>query len=77
MEIDRPVTDLRGVGPRRAQVLADAGIYTLADLLSLYPRDYIDTTRLPSWREAAHGERAYVIGRVAGAISTPPRLLQV
>ncbi|MBI3259352.1 MAG: ATP-dependent DNA helicase RecG [Ignavibacteriae bacterium] len=33
---------IRGVGPKRAEVLASAGLLTAADMLRYYPRSYID-----------------------------------
>ncbi len=41
-EWTRPVTALRGVGPVAAARLARLGVRTLAELLSLVPRDYQD-----------------------------------
>jgi len=37
---------LKGVGPKRADVLAAEGIRTAADLLALYPRRYLDRTNV-------------------------------
>ncbi|MFQ6040296.1 MAG: DEAD/DEAH box helicase, partial [Candidatus Poribacteria bacterium] len=33
---------VRGIGPRRAAILREAGVETLGDLLEYYPRDYLD-----------------------------------
>lgn len=40
------VNTLSGVGPVRASQLAALGIYTLYDLISYFPRDYEDRTKL-------------------------------
>lgn len=40
------VRTLPGVGPRRAELLAKLGLYTLEDLLHFFPRTYEDRTRL-------------------------------
>jgi len=40
----RPASALHGVGPARAQALADIGIHTVQDLLYYFPRRYIDRT---------------------------------
>ena len=37
-----PVTELKGVGEARAGALAKLGIRTVLDLLTYYPRRYID-----------------------------------
>jgi len=39
-----PVTELRGVGPRKAEALRALDVETVLDLLTLYPRRYIDRT---------------------------------
>ena len=44
MNLFSPVTDLRGVGPARAEVFRKLGIFTLYDLLAYFPRDYEDRT---------------------------------
>ena len=44
MDLFSPVTDLRGVGPARAEVFRKLGIFTLYDLLAYFPRDYEDRT---------------------------------
>ena len=46
MELDDPVQYVKGVGPRRAQLLAALNIETVADLLTYYPRAYSDRTNL-------------------------------
>lgn len=44
------VTDLKGIGPKKAADLANMQIFTIGDLLEYYPRQgsYIDYTRLKS-----------------------------
>lgn len=42
MTIQESVSVLLGVGPKRAQTLADLGILTIEDLLSYYPFRYED-----------------------------------
>ncbi|MEN6413682.1 MAG: ATP-dependent DNA helicase RecG [Veillonellales bacterium] len=37
---------IKGVGPARAEILAELGIYTVSDLLTHYPRRYEDRSRL-------------------------------
>jgi ATP-dependent DNA helicase RecG len=38
---ETPVQFHKGVGPGRAQILADLGVSTVADLLEYYPRDWV------------------------------------
>lgn len=37
---------LKGVGPQKAKLLKDLGIATIYDLLTYFPRDYVDRSRL-------------------------------
>ncbi len=44
MNPDDDITYLKGVGEKRAKLFAKLGVYTVGDLLTYYPRDYIDFT---------------------------------
>ncbi|MBI4811539.1 MAG: hypothetical protein HY800_08920, partial [Ignavibacteriales bacterium] len=37
-----PVMFVKGIGPKRASVLAEQGIRTVRDLLYYFPYDYLD-----------------------------------
>lgn len=71
---NRPVTDLKGVGTRKAALFAKLGIYTLRDLLEYYPRSYIDLTKptpiaaLNSGTSLAGGESAVIVGKIVSDI---------
>ncbi|HVC25017.1 MAG TPA: ATP-dependent DNA helicase RecG [Acidimicrobiales bacterium] len=54
------VTELRGVGPRKALGLEALGIRTLLDLLMWYPRAYSDRTAIASIADLTVGEEASV-----------------
>jgi len=58
------VTVLSGVGTRKAEGLEQMEITTVLDLLTHYPRTYIDRTRQVSIRELKIGEQATVLGTV-------------
>ena len=60
---------LAGVGPRKLDGLRHLGITSLLDLLTHYPRRYIDRTREAQIRELSEGEEALVLGRVASVSS--------
>ncbi|MFP5255003.1 MAG: ATP-dependent DNA helicase RecG [Acidimicrobiia bacterium] len=70
---DAPVTRLTGVGPERAKALASIGIETILDLITHYPRRYLDKTRQSSIREAAVDEQLWVFGRVVSSSSVQAR----
>ena len=59
-----PVTTLDGVGPERAKALAHFDIHTILDLLTHYPRRYLDRTREARISELVVGDEAMVIARV-------------
>ena len=58
------VTELRGVGEKKAAALAEAGLDSLLDLLTHYPRRYLDRTREARIAELVEGEEASVLVQV-------------
>ncbi len=59
-----PVTELAGVGPKKAEGLASVGITTVLDLLMHYPRRYLDRTNEARIGDAPVGEESMVLGIV-------------
>ncbi|HYX44873.1 MAG TPA: DNA helicase RecG, partial [Acidimicrobiales bacterium] len=59
-----PVTVLAGVGPKKGEALESMDIRTVLDLLTHYPRRYIDRTRQASIRDLKVGEEAQVLATV-------------
>ena len=69
-----PVQFLKGVGPRRSEVLAQHGVVEINDLLSYYPRRYLDRTSVSLIRELKAGsDPVTVIGTVIAAGVIPGR----
>ncbi len=62
---ERPVSVLAGVGPKVEQELAALGIETILDLITYYPRRYIDGTRLVPIADLAEGDKASVVATVS------------
>jgi ATP-dependent DNA helicase RecG len=60
----QPVGVLRGVGPKRQGTLGELGIESVLDLLTHYPRRYIDRTRQRAVAEISEGEEALVLATV-------------
>ena len=56
---------IKGVGPKRAAVLAGAGINTVGDLYDCFPRRYLDRTRIRRISELVDGETVTVVGAVS------------
>ncbi|MGH9246176.1 MAG: ATP-dependent DNA helicase RecG [Acidimicrobiales bacterium] len=64
-QLDRiAVTELKGIGPERARALARLDIATVLDLLTYYPRRYLDRTREARLRDLQVGEEATVLVEV-------------
>ena len=61
---ERPVTALSGVGPRKAEALEEMGITTVLDLITHYPRRYIDRTQQVAVKDLKVGEEAMVLAHV-------------
>ena len=64
-ELDgRPVSDLAGVGDRKAEALSRVDVRSVLDLLTYYPRRYLDRTREATIGALAVGEEGMVLVRV-------------
>jgi len=62
--LSSPVSHLRGVGPKRAGLLAQKGIHTVLDLLFFTPIHYEDRTTICPLREVEEGVPCLVNGEV-------------
>jgi ATP-dependent DNA helicase RecG len=60
----KSVDILAGVGPKKAEALAEVGITTVLDLVTHYPRRYLDRTAQASIRELHVGEEATIVATV-------------
>lgn len=65
-----PILDVRGVGPRRAALLRDAGMETVSDLLLRIPRRHVDRSVIAPDEDPPDGE-ATIIGAVVSAGHVP------
>jgi ATP-dependent DNA helicase RecG len=59
-----PVSELKGVGDKKAEGLEAMGIKTVLDLLTHYPRRYLDRTRQESIAGLKESEEAMVLATV-------------
>ena len=59
-ELDKPVTYLKGVGPKRAEIYRKIGVETVFDLLCCFPRDYLDLTVTTPISDAAINEQTVI-----------------
>lgn len=65
MDINSDIKYLKGVGEKRAALLAKLGVRTLGDILTLYPRAYEDWSKITPIKDAPIGENV-CIRAVAG-----------
>jgi ATP-dependent DNA helicase RecG len=61
---DTPLRTLKGIGPRREQALAHAGLETVGDLLARLPFRYEDRTSFQRVADLREGEKATVSGEL-------------
>ncbi|MBI5872568.1 MAG: ATP-dependent DNA helicase RecG [Candidatus Omnitrophica bacterium] len=64
LTLDSCVQYLKGIGPRRAEVLAKAGISSLEDILYHFPRRYEDRSHLVSIASLELGKEATVCAEI-------------
>ncbi|MFC1480825.1 ATP-dependent DNA helicase RecG [Candidatus Neomarinimicrobiota bacterium] len=57
---------LKGIGPVRAEALAEVGIFTVEDLLYYFPRKYLDRRNVLTVDQLVVGESASLIGQIVG-----------
>lgn len=60
----KPIQFVKGVGPKKANLLKKLGIFTLFDLLYYFPRDYIDRSKIVPIRSARVGETQTFCGKI-------------
>ncbi len=76
---DTPVQYVKGVGPRRAQLLEKLGVRTLEDLLYYFPWRYEDRKNFKKIRDLTYGNLETIIGEVTAAkvITTRKRGMKI
>ena len=70
MRLEDHVRFVRGIGPKKAELLQKLGIETLADAISCYPRGYEDRTRITPIAELMDGEKQCIHAIVGAQPST-------
>ena len=76
-ELTDNVMYVKGVGPRKAALLAKLNIVTKYDLLTHYPRTYENHSSLTKIRDVPEGETVLIIGRLYGITSREVRGLTI
>ena len=73
LAFDAPVASVAGVSSARAAALSSLGIKTVRDLLTHYPRRYLDMSRLTTIADARIGENATIVATVHEAVVKRPK----
>jgi ATP-dependent DNA helicase RecG len=60
----KPVEILNGVGPKKAEALSQVGIETVLDLITHYPRRYVDRSAQVAIGDLKEGEEATIVATV-------------
>ncbi len=66
--MDQPVSDLKGVGPKRKDVLRGGGIDSLADLLGYFPRRHRFIPAVSELLAVPHGRICTLLGEVVSLV---------
>ena len=74
LALDEPVTSVKQVSDTRARILYQSfGVRTIRDLLTLYPRRYIDMSAISSIQQAEIGKQYTIAGTVYEIKQKRPR----
>lgn len=65
--LDIPLTGVKGIGPKRAELFSQLGVVSVRDLLYRLPRDYLDYSKATPVSELVNGRSAAVQVRICGA----------
>ena len=64
LQLDSPITQIRGVGPKFAARLASIGLLLVRDLLRYYPRDHVDYSAMRRIEALVSGETATIVATI-------------
>ena len=64
MQLLDKVTTLKGVGPKKAEILSHMGIETIEDLMLYFPRSYEDRSRIVPINQLKVSDKCLIKGRV-------------
>ena len=69
IDLKQSVQYIKGVGPNKAVSFNSLGIFTLEDLLTYFPREYEDRSKIKKIAEIQNGEEATITARVVAEVS--------
>ncbi len=65
--LDDALTSVKGIGPKRAELFAQLGVFSVRDILFRLPRDYLDYTKATPVSQLVNGQNAAVQVRISGS----------
>ena len=68
IDLTQNVQYIKGVGPNRAALLNNLGIYTLGDLITYFPREYEDRSKIKKIEEIVAGEEVTIEATVVSEV---------
>ena len=69
IDLTQSVQYIKGVGPNRAELLNTLGIYTLGDLITYFPREYEDRSKVKKIAELERGEEITIEATVVSEVT--------
>ena len=69
IDLTQSVQYIKGVGPNRAELLNTLGIYTLGDLITYFPREYEDRSKVKKIEEIVAGEEVTIEATVVSEVT--------
>ena len=68
IDLTQNVQYIKGVGPNRAALLNTLGIYTLGDLITYFPREYEDRSKIKKIEEIVAGDEVTIEATVVSEV---------
>ena len=64
--LDSPLTSVKGIGPKRAELFEQLGVFCVRDLLFRLPRDYLDYSKATPIAQLVNGQSVALQIRICG-----------
>lgn len=66
LRVNEPITSIKGIGPKKQESLNGKGIYTILDLLNIYPSTYKDRGQIKQISVAKEKDKILTAGKYLG-----------
>ena len=64
IDVNNPIGTIKGIGPKKEKLLNDNNIFTIEDMLYLFPRSYQDRRTVTPIRDLKQGQDALIVGKI-------------